>query len=567
VSDVGRRITWVVVAAVVVLAMAAAVEALLGGDSPTPPEARRSAAPPTTTTEAVTVEQALADEGMRGLLYYTDENCRLRAVELPNLRPAPAPAWDECRFSLSPDARSVTSPDAPTNSPPVLLRRGAVVEAETGDVLVPARALRRALYENPSIPPGTTRFLRLRGVEEAAWLGERRLVAILATEQVSGPPQDFIGIFEGPRVVRIVRGLGWLFSDLRASPRGSFFAVSATNGAGFVLFDRDGGPAPAPPVTGYRAMAWSPDERWAALATRASVYVFRAGTANLRLRRLEIIARDLAWRAATALPQSAGPEELRTWAEEAGAEGTLFVADASCRLRALRLPELEWEEQLGRGAAPCRFAVDAEGFVVSESVVPQPDGTLRASCRDGAVDVYDPAEASIASYPGACAPAWRPDGSLTFVREGELVEAWPLAEERVVLAREALAQAVGSGARLQEAAWIGDEELWAVVRRGGDAILAGFRDGQLAVPPSYSSSRIGDLQASVGLVALESEGAYLLFDGTGRRLMTISGARAVSWGPGSRVVAVAGPRELLLVAPHSREVALVPVYAVDVEWR
>jgi hypothetical protein len=567
VSDVRARITWLVLAAVAALGVAAAVDALRGEDSSAPSEARRSA-PPTTTTQPVAVEQALAEQSVGGVLYYTDENCELRAVELPSLHPAPTPVWDECRFSLSADARTVGGADAAMTSPPVSLREGAVVETKTGRVLVPARALRRALHEDPNIPPGSTRFLRLRSVKEAAWLGESRLVAVLATEQASGPPQDFIGVFEGRRVVRIVRGLGWLFSDLRPSPRGSFFAVTATNGAGFVLFDRDGGPAPAPPVTGYRAIAWSPDERWAVLATRASVYVFRAGTTNMRLRRLDFTARDLAWRDEASSPRPiAGQESLRAWAEGAGAEGTLFVSDAVCRLRALRLPELEWVEPRGGGIVPCRFAVDAEGFVLPENVITQPGGRLRAACRDGAVDVYDPAEARVARYPDACAPAWRPDGSLTFVRDGELVHAWARDEERIVLSREGLARAIGPGARLQEVAWIGDDELWAVVQRGGDAILAGFRDGQLAVPPSYSSSRIENLQASVGLVALESEGAVLIFDGGGRRLMTISGARAISWRPGSRVVAVAGPRELLLVAPHSREVAVVPLQASDVEWR
>jgi hypothetical protein len=175
---VGRRITWVVVVAVVVLTGAAAVDAMLGEGSPEPSEARRPA-PATSTLET---DEPLAEEGMHGVLYYTDEGCRLRAVELPTLRTAPAPAWSECRFSLSPDARSVESPDAAATSPPAVLRRGALVEAGTGRILVPARALRRALHENPNIPPESTRFVRLRGVKEAAWLDETRLIAILATE-------------------------------------------------------------------------------------------------------------------------------------------------------------------------------------------------------------------------------------------------------------------------------------------------------------------------------------------------------------------------------------------------
>ena len=42
-----------------------------------------------------------------GTLYYTDEDCKLRAAELPDIRPDEAPNWDDCQFTLSPDATRV----------------------------------------------------------------------------------------------------------------------------------------------------------------------------------------------------------------------------------------------------------------------------------------------------------------------------------------------------------------------------------------------------------------------------------------------------------------------------
>jgi hypothetical protein len=597
VSDVGRRITWVVVGAVAILAMAAAVEAMRGEDSSAPSEARRSAPPPTT-TQPVAVEQALAEEGVGGVLYYTNENCELRAVELPSLHPAPTPVWDECRFSLSPDARTVRRADAAMTSPPVSLREGAVVEAETGRVLVPARALRRALHEDPDIPPGTTRFLRLRHIKEAAWLDETRLVAVLATEQASGPPQDFVGVFEGPRVVRIVRGLGWLFSDLRASPRGSFFVVRATNGAGFVLFRRDGGPAPTPPVTGYRAIAWSPDERWAALATRASVYVFRPGFATLRLRRLELTARDLAWRyeaASATAPTGVG----------SGPGGVIYYTDARCNLQALRFPELSreraprWDE--------CRFSLAPRGRgVAARDTAWAPSGESSASESEGRVNVsrYNSSGSATqgASLAGS-APAFRPDGTLSFFYQGALrvldraclpvpetvdrcsrVLLRPAALRRLALLHPSAPDDPSPGV-LREVvvkghAWLDEErvvllmqlDVLAAGRFEHVVVLEGTR--VVDVVPA-SGGRLTGLRVSPRgryfAVQTEDPDGVLLFDrdGTGLPLPPLTRPRAIAWSPGEEWTALATPASVYVfrTGASSPLVRRLGLRAGDIAWR
>jgi hypothetical protein len=48
-------------------------------------------------------------------------------------------------------------------------------------------------------------------------------------------------------------------------------------------------------VQAPHAIAWSPDERWTAVATRASVYVFRTEETDGTLIRIPITVRDLAW--------------------------------------------------------------------------------------------------------------------------------------------------------------------------------------------------------------------------------------------------------------------------------
>ena len=64
----------------------------------------------------------------------------------------------------------------------------------------------------------------------------------------------------------------------------------------FLLFDRDGRPRSVPFFVGFRSLAWSPDERWAAVATEEGVHLFPTAARSGRVERLPIVARDLAWR-------------------------------------------------------------------------------------------------------------------------------------------------------------------------------------------------------------------------------------------------------------------------------
>lgn len=50
------------------------------------------------------------------------------------------------------------------------------------------------------------------------------------------------------------------------------------------------------PLAGMRALAWSPDERWLAATDGKHTYLIRVLDRDLRIRRLPIVATDLAWR-------------------------------------------------------------------------------------------------------------------------------------------------------------------------------------------------------------------------------------------------------------------------------
>lgn len=588
----GKRVTWLVVAAVTALALAAAVDALRGEEGP----GRRQAKPPSLTTKTAgpsSFAQIPAGGSFSGVLYYSDDDCRLRALELPSLHETEAPAWSGCAFSLSPTGRAVQPAGAawspggevyaaglggvveldsgrrvfrgrvPAWRPDGTLtyvRDGAVRAWPSGRVLLSRRDLEQAAARHPNAPEG--HGFESIGVRQVGWLDPGRVVVLLRVDIRFAGAFDLTAVFQGRRLVATVAAFR-SFDRLWTSPDGTYFALG---GATLELYDRNGNARPLPPLTDPRAIAWSPDESWIAVATRASIYVFRAGTTEFRLRRLPTPAHDLAWRGTGGAPELGDTVSLRSWLELAGANGELYVSDAGCRIRTLLLPHVEWADPTGmRG--PCRFTVGQDGALLSDPIALQPQGRYGAICRGGAIDVFDSSERLVASLDG-CTPAWKPDGSLTYLRGGELFLSSRLGGERVLLSREDIANALGPQANLEEIAWIDNERFWAAVRTGPDAGLALFRGRQLRAQPVYASRVVEMLRVGpAAMVAARTESGVTFFDAGGEPISTVAGAHAATWSPRSGVAAVAGPRGILFLAPTSGEVLRLPVYAADLEWR
>jgi hypothetical protein len=255
---------------------------------------------------------------------------------------------------------------------------------------------------------------------------------------------------------------------------------------------------------------------------------------------------------------------------QAEARGALYVADMSCRLRALRLPELEWLAEPAAPLGPCRFTVDANGLLFPDGAVFARGAELGAVCSDGRVRIFDERRLAALETVAGCSPAWKPDGSLTVLRRGELVQATGLDQERVVLSHEDVIRALGRRARLLEVAWIDNESFGVALRRNGLFELAVFRGRHLVARPSFSSARIEGLRAGAsGLLAAEtgtSQFAVSFFDRRGRLLLSVGG-RAFSWQPEGVVAAVAGRLKVLFVAPLTRDVVSLSLFASDLEWR
>ncbi len=266
-----RSATAFVVGGLVALALAAGIDALRGErGEPAPPRAGEESDP-----EVATV---LASAGVRGVITYSDDACVLHAVALPALRRARAPGVEMCR------------PLVATGG--IRAWRGEVVWSGLGygtvQTVLSKEELSRAIQASPGYE-GVGDY----SARQAVSLGTNRIAALLE----DGAGRDrVLALFAGRRLEVVVPR--WRIGDggLRPSPRGAYLAVFDPGEAGILVFTRDGEPLSLPDVTNPHAIAWSPDERWTALATRWSIYVFPSDRSGATIRLPVPGADDLAWR-------------------------------------------------------------------------------------------------------------------------------------------------------------------------------------------------------------------------------------------------------------------------------
>lgn len=361
------RPTWIVVTAVAAVGIAAAVDAL--PDRSEPPAA--TVASP----QRLSAPSVSGRLDARGTLYYTDDLCRLRGLRLPRAQPVEAPEWHGCSFSLSPDGQSVLGAgvlwepqggkrvagigglvyvvsdpggweyrfrgEAPAYKPDGTLTfaRDAEVVELTGycrprrrapwceRVLLTSRDLLTPLRADPEAIDGVV-------VKAIAWLTPTRLVAVLALGE-----QELVAVYEGRELIQTVPGFGGRFTEIAVSPRRQYAAVYVARPSGFVLIDRDARPftlaevrrdnTGRPPFTGGRAIAWSPDDAWTAIARRETVVLFRMGPESPDVVHMTLSAHDLAWSAARG---ARDPAPDHRWSE-AGSFGAPLAKEAGERAR------------------------------------------------------------------------------------------------------------------------------------------------------------------------------------------------------------------------------------------
>jgi hypothetical protein len=311
-----RWTTWLVLGALAALASVAVADTVRGSG-----ETKKVSAP--TISVPLIPRNEPAASAMSGVLYYSDRvDCRLRGLRLPDLREVRAPRLGSCRFSISRDGENALPGEAvwspgggvyaggedgliELGSPGMTLRFPGRAPAFKPDGTFTYARGDKVVEWTTSCPPGA-RLFTLPGdnatarcrktvarfpdepVLSLAWMSNERMAVI------TRPSEYVLTIREG-RLHLSTGAPRRRLDDLQVSPRGSYVAVRVV-GSGLIVLGADGRPVAMPPFTAPRSITWSPDERWTAVATENSVFVFRTAAGEARVRRLPVHAYGLAWR-------------------------------------------------------------------------------------------------------------------------------------------------------------------------------------------------------------------------------------------------------------------------------
>jgi hypothetical protein len=272
-----RLVTGLLVLGLLFLGLAAAVDALRGEPDRKPTVAAAAG----TGEEEATPVAALRAAGVHGTLVYSDEQCRLHVRSLPELVPLDPPHYTSCE------------PHIPSGGLGVL--DGEVVWSGLGfeavQVVLSGADLAAAVRRDPQawqLAYGGRGPYRARQVVA---LGGDRFAVVLVNPRADW--EALLGIFSGRRLVHLeVRAVG-LRDVIRPSPHGRYLAVVHPQGVD--IRRADGRQLTEPSVTNPHAVAWSPDDRWTALVTRYSVYVFPSERPGETIRIPLAGVRDLDW--------------------------------------------------------------------------------------------------------------------------------------------------------------------------------------------------------------------------------------------------------------------------------
>lgn len=356
-----RLSTLLILTGVTLLALFAAVDALRGTSTSRSPgpttqkEQTRVEPPPIAGDPAIEgragLETRLRAAGVAGTLFITDEGCRLRALSLPRLN------WlldsgaegDECEFTVAPDSRHVIrfgggvvwSPNGRTSAScgansvvvhgrtgqqlyemvgycaPAWKPDGTFTLARGGTLVVfrlPCQKGRRVcehvILSNSDLDPVLRnestpyRSLYAPVIRQAIWLSDSRVALVIRTRVRAQPGSrlDLLAIFEGRRLVGepLVNSR---FDELVVSPHRRYLAIHGSSFRGLSFVDAVGRLLARNPLASGHHAAWSPDERWTAVATGGSTYLFRTAELEFfnsdsrpRAIQIPVHAADLEWR-------------------------------------------------------------------------------------------------------------------------------------------------------------------------------------------------------------------------------------------------------------------------------
>jgi hypothetical protein len=281
---------------------------------------------------------------------------------------------------------------------------------------------------------------------------------------------------------------------------------------------------------------------------------------------------------------TAAEPDPRAELADADVAGVLYATvaeDAGCAFQAIRLPDLS-TAHLFRAPA-CRFDVSPDGRRIA----------FGSPCPAERTFVFE-LESDVSFAHAGCSPAWRPDGRLTYVRQGDVVAvATPGCSDRrcgttLVSARQ-LASALdrrfdddfATRFALREIGWFTRRRLVAVVAARPSQqeleqdLEQGFafvlEEGRLTAEPVVARSfvQLHVLPRRRHAAVSSRSGIEIIGPDANVYGETLppGGARALAYAPDENAHAVAASSDVCFYRASGETIACVPLNAADLEWR